>query len=118
MSLRSMHDDYLDPDRHLWPVEMPEPTDGPWTLYEGTDEEGASTGLEVRAGDTTICRMPGIGHQDYSNAYALAAAPRLLDAVRDLAHALEDCIRNAGRIRGHAETLRSAQAILRDINNG
>jgi hypothetical protein len=68
---------------------MTKHTPGPWFHEERFDEDGeTSLGLAVYAGRDEVARLPGIGRKDIKNARLIAAAPMLVDALRDL---LESC---------------------------
>lgn len=47
MSFASMHNDYLDPDRHLWPDEEPDED----LDYDGSRLEFANPGSALRCGE-------------------------------------------------------------------
>jgi len=65
-------------------TDMSTHTPGPWRAKLTRGKHGYSDFYNVLGPQYEVCRMMGIDHEDKANARLIAAAPDLLEALRDL----------------------------------
>jgi hypothetical protein len=86
---------------------MSKRTPGPWVVYDDS-KDGKTNRIEIAARGKTVARIyHSVPAEDLPNACLIAAAPELLDALKQ---ALEECIWPNERLSDVHEKARAAIA--------
>jgi len=100
-------------------------TKGPWKVYHCEDEERAYVGIDIpNHCPKYVCRVSGWG-DDYlrdleqqDNAKLIAAAPRMIDALKQVAPLVDNWVNGSGDddMCAWAEALLSIQEAIRSAD--
>ena len=85
---------------------MSKHTPGPWSFYDDSND-GKTNRIEIVGWGKTVARIyHSVPEEDLPNARLIAAAPDLLEALRDLVDAM------TGRLDGETIALHNALIVL------
>lgn len=80
-------------------------TPGPWIAKEQFDDNDDSLGIAITAGREDLTFIQSVGEIDFANARLMAAAPELLEALKDALAAME-----SGKI--YSSTINNARVAI------